>query len=72
MLRHRFGWAKLSMSGALAYRPDRSQAALVFQIKEDAYNTDSLIDFLHELHAHFGADKVSFTGTGCPHIDPKR
>lgn len=66
MLRHRFGWAKLSMSGALAYRPDRSQAALVFQIKEDAYNTDSLIDFLHELHAHLGADKVTLIWDGLP------
>jgi hypothetical protein len=33
VLRHRFSWKRLSMAGALAYRPDRSQAALVFQIK---------------------------------------
>jgi transposase len=66
VLRHRFCWAKLSMSGALAYRPDRSQAALVFQIKEGAYNTDSLIDFLHELHAHFGADKMTLIWDGLP------
>jgi len=30
------------MSGALAFRPDKSEAALLFQIKEGAYNTDSL------------------------------
>lgn len=27
------------MSGALAYRPDASAAALIFQIKEGSYNT---------------------------------
>jgi transposase len=52
------------MSGALACRPDRSQAALVFQIKEGAYNTDSRIDFLTELHTHFGADKVTVIWDG--------
>jgi hypothetical protein len=46
VLRHRFCWTRLSMSGALAYRVDASQAALVFQIKEGSYNTDSLIEFL--------------------------
>jgi transposase len=66
VLRRRFGWAKLSMSGALAYRPDRSEAALLFQIREGAYNTDSLIDFLNELHAHFGADKVTMIWDGLP------
>jgi len=33
VLRHRFSWTRLSMSGALGYRPDASQAALMFQIK---------------------------------------
>jgi hypothetical protein len=46
VLRHRFSWTRLSMSGALAYRPDASQTALVFQIKPGSYNTDSLIEFL--------------------------
>ena len=26
----------------------------MFQIKEGSYNTDSLIEFLTDLHAHFG------------------
>jgi transposase len=47
------------MSGALAYRPDQSEAALVFQIKEGSYNTESLIDFLTELHAHFAGEKIT-------------
>ncbi len=34
VLRHRFNWARLSMAGALAYRPDGSGAALMFQIKK--------------------------------------
>jgi hypothetical protein len=58
MLRHRFFWKRLSMTGALAYRPDASEAALCFQIKEGSYNSDSLIEFLTDLHQHFGADKI--------------
>jgi putative transposase len=54
------------MSGALALRPDRSQAALLFQIKQGAYNTDSLIEFLTDLHDHFGADKVTLIWDGLP------
>jgi transposase len=66
VLRHRFSWTRLSMSGALALRPDRSQAALLFQIKQGAYNTDSLIEFLTDLHDHFGADKVTLIWDGLP------
>jgi transposase len=54
------------MSGALACRPDRSQAALVFQIKEGAYNTDSLIDFLIDLHAHFAGEKITLIWDNLP------
>jgi hypothetical protein len=32
------------MSAALAYRPDNSQGALLFQVKEGAHNTESLIE----------------------------
>lgn len=65
VLRHRFSWKRLSMAGALAYRPDRSQAALVFQIKEGAYNTESLIEFLTDLHGHFD-DKITLIWDGLP------
>jgi transposase len=64
VLRHRFSWTRLSMAGALAYRPDRSEAALVFQIKENAYNTESLIDFLADLREHFAADKITLIWDG--------
>jgi transposase len=66
VLRHRFSWKRLSMSGALAYQPDNSDAALVFQIKEGAYNTGSLIEFLTDLHAHFGGDRVTLIWDGLP------
>ena len=66
VLRHRFSWTRLSMSGALAYRPDASGAALLFQIKEGSYNTDSLIEFLIDLHAHFGADRITLIWDNLP------
>ncbi|PKW16364.1 hypothetical protein [Saccharopolyspora spinosa] len=36
----------------LAYQPDRSQAAFVFQTKYGTYNTASLIEFLTGLREH--------------------
>jgi transposase len=59
VLTHRFSWTRMSMAGALAYRPDRSQAVFVFQIKKDAYNTDSLIDYLIELRKHLRGQPVT-------------
>jgi transposase len=66
VLRHRFSWTRLSMSGALAYKPDSSEAALVFQITEGSYNTDSLICFLTDLHDHFRAEKITLIWDGLP------
>ena len=54
------------MSGALAYRPDGSQAALLFQITEGAYNTESLIEFLTDLHDHFHGQKITLIWDGLP------
>jgi len=72
VLRHRFRWTRLSMSGALAYRPGGSEAALMFQIKEGAYNTESLIEFLTDLHHHFGGEKVTLIWDGLPAHRSKR
>jgi transposase len=72
VLRHRFSWTRLSMSGALAYRADKTEAALVFQIKQGAYNTDALIEFLTDLHDHFGAEKVTLIWDGLPSHRSKR
>ena len=54
------------MAGALAYRPDGSGAALMFQIKEGSYNTGSLIGFLEDLHEHVGAAQVTLIWDGLP------
>jgi hypothetical protein len=47
------------MSAALAFRPGGTEAALVFQCKKDAYNTDSLIEFAQDLRGHFPGEKVT-------------
>jgi hypothetical protein len=48
------------MPGALAYRGDGSDAALVFQIKEGSCNTESLTGFPEDLHEHFAEANVTF------------
>jgi transposase len=50
VLRHRFGWKRLSLAGALTYEPDGSAAHLVFQFRPGAYNDQMLIEFLSELN----------------------
>ena len=54
------------MSAALAYRADGTEAALVFQIKDGTYNTESLIEFLEGFHAHFANEKVTLIWDGLP------
>lgn len=49
----------MSMSGVLAFRPDRSETAFVFQIKPGSYNTDTLIEFLADLHDHLDGQPVT-------------
>jgi len=36
----------------LAYEPDGSDAHLVFQLRPGAYNDETLIEFLTEVHEH--------------------
>ena len=50
MLRHRFGWKRLSVAGALAFEADGSDAHLVFQLRPGADNDVALIQFLSELN----------------------
>jgi putative transposase len=66
VLRHHLRWTRLSMAAAIAYRPDRSESAIVFQVKAGAYNTESLIEFLTDLHSHFGDDRVTLIWDGLP------
>jgi hypothetical protein len=50
VLRHRFGWNRLSVAVALVFEPDGSDAHLVFQLRPGAYNGESLIEFLTDVH----------------------
>ena len=50
VLRHPFNWKRLSLAAALVYEPDASDAHLVFQLRPGAYNGETLIDFLMDLH----------------------
>jgi transposase len=50
VLRHHFGWKRLSLAGALAYEPDGSNAHLVFQFRPGASNDELLIAFLTDLN----------------------
>ena len=66
VLRHRFSWKRLSMAAAIAYDPDGSDAQLVFQLRPGAYNDESLIEFLTELHTLLDERKVTLIWDGLP------
>lgn len=66
VLHHRFSWKRLSMSAAVGYAPDGSDAWLVFNMRPGAYNKDSLIEFLEDLHTHLGDDKLTLIWDGLP------
>ena len=66
VLRHRFGWKRLSMSAAVAYASDRGDARIVFQTHAGAYNDESLIEFLDALHDELGGTKVTLIWDGLP------
>ena len=44
--------------------PMPARPRFVFQIKDDAYNTDSLIEFLEQFHEHFSGEKVTLIWDG--------
>ena len=50
VLQHPFNWKRLSLAGALAYEADGSDAHLFFELRPGAYNDETLIEFLSELH----------------------
>jgi putative transposase len=49
VLVHAFNWKKMSVAAALAFRWDGKRSRLLFRMKPDSYNTESLIDFLQDL-----------------------
>jgi transposase len=66
VLVHRFNWKRLSMAGALAFEPDGSDAHLVFQMRPGAYNDQTLIEFLAQLHALEGDRNIIVIWDGLP------
>ena len=66
MLRHRFQWKRLSIAGALVYEPDGTVAHLVFQVRPGAYNDETLISFLTDVHEHAGPRSVILIWDGLP------
>ena len=50
VLRHPFNWKRLSLAAALVYEPDGSDAHLVFELRPGAYNGETLIEFLIDVH----------------------
>ena len=72
VLRHRFVWKRLSLAAALVYEPDGSDAHLVFQLRPGAYNQDTLIDFLADLHQIETARSVILLWDGLPAHRGKR
>ena len=51
---------------ALAYRPEASAASLMFRIKPGPYDTDSLTEFLTDLHDEVGVDKITLIWDNLP------
>jgi transposase len=66
VLRHRFVWKRLSVAGALVYEPDGTDAQLVFQLRPGAYNGETLIEFLSELHTFNPQRAVLVIWAGLP------
>jgi transposase len=66
VLRHRSSWKRLSMAGAVAYEPDGSDAQLVFHMQPGAYNDETLIEFLTELHTLLEGRKITLIWDGLP------
>jgi hypothetical protein len=66
VLTHHFNWKRLSMSAAVGYAPDGSDAWLVYGIRPGSYNDESLIEFLEALHLELAGAKVTLIWDGLP------
>ena len=64
VLTHHFSWKRLSMSAAPGFRPDSSDASLVFGMQAGSYNDESITEFLAELHRHLEGDRVTLIWDG--------
>jgi transposase len=67
VLHHHFShWKRLSMSAALCFGPDASEASLIFGMEPGSYNDEKLIAFITELHDQLDGDKVTLIWDGLP------
>jgi len=66
VLTHPFNWKRLSVSAVVGYAPTGDDAWLVFGTHAGAYNEESLVEFLGELHHHLHGDKVTLLWDGLP------
>jgi len=66
VLTHHFNWKRLSMSAAVGYAPDGSDAWLVYGIRPGSYNDESLIEFLEALHLELAGAKLTLIWDGLP------
>jgi len=66
VLTHHFNWKRLSMASALAFAPDRSDAALMFSMRAGSFNDEALIEFISELRELLGGDKATLIWDGLP------
>ena len=66
VLRHPFNWKRLSLAAALVYEADRSDAHLVFALRPGAYNGETLIEFLDDLHQLEPGRKMVLLWDGLP------
>jgi hypothetical protein len=58
VLRHRFGWKKVSMAAALGYHHAGTKARLCFHLQRDSYNTERLIQVLEQLRRFYAGQRV--------------
>ncbi len=72
VLVHHFSWKRVSVSAVLGYSPRGDDTWLVFGTRAGAYNDESLIEFLEELHRHLGGDKATLIWDGLPSHRSKR
>jgi transposase len=63
VLRTRFNWKRLSMAAALVYAPG-GDARVLFASRPGSFDTESLIEFLTELHAELAGAKITLIWDG--------
>jgi hypothetical protein len=66
VIRHRFKWKRASMAAAICYGSRGGGAALAFHHQLHAYNTETLIGALGELHRTLGGQKATLLWDGLP------